>query len=251
MSRWSRSSGKKLVSSDLGGKEVVGGLEREFDGTILHVDYSYLEYQRFNFLEEFVARCLVELEPAPDDKEIAGILGLGDRKFIEPVTGKMERSGYLDPTGDSRVPTPLLKKAFEKKGFPERKTEGVDILWIPELNRFETYSAEVVPTAGESVKAGLRSDAVEWARSRGPLAEKEDVVVEDQGVCQRGQVRRKVSIRVFKGKEPEEISWEAVDPSGSHPVPELQESLRSLGVDEEVRKLIATLPSSRKKGPRS
>jgi len=227
--------------------DVVRSLEGSIPWVEETADVYYKKERSLDVLEQFVVRCLVELDPVGSVEEISEILGLGDDRFVAPTVDDLNRMDLIKINDYGYHVTEELEKAND---------EGV---WIDQYNHTITCSSN--PFTGRRydgrppfLNEGHELEVDALPSSELGRQEFEQWVVGDAGPLHGADVTR-VEFRnrsvlwqpfhllILEDHHDDTWGWEPYDPSKGEVVASYRYACQFLGATEAAHDLLVESPS--------
>jgi len=239
---WTEVDPRDEHQAALGGHDLVGVLEGAIPWVRQTADVLYTEERPLDVLEQFVIRCLVELEPIEDAEEIATILGLGDPQFVTPIVDELVQMRLLQEKEDGHHPTSRLKEASEKGVWVDQHSHTVTCFCNPFtgerlVNEGPSFQVEEGLSVSDLPPGPLQKEGfAEWVTGQsGPLrgADVNQVQFDDQTV-----MTQPCHVLVFEDHYENAWGWEPYDPQNEDVVVAYRSACDYSGASERALDLL-------------
>lgn len=183
------------------------------------IDVAHRTERKFDLLEKFVIRCLLELKPFPTSEQIATLLGFQDVRFIQTVFSHLLENRYIEERGNGtysitrRLHEDFTRQQWVKHELREKtefRYEWVTHTFLPEQMSPEVWErAKQLPldTEVEVNEERLKQWAQSLFRTRGEGTAWWEPL--DIKRCEKWM--SPLQVIVYKA-EPAEFEWEIVHP---------------------------------------
>ncbi|MBS4022308.1 MAG: hypothetical protein KGZ79_07785 [Dethiobacter sp.] len=240
---WVKQSVTNEHQNELPGMELLAA----FKGEILFLEgkaeVELLAERPYDVLEEFVIRCLIELDPKPQDLEIASLLGFGDTLFISPITEQLERLGDISLNSNrQREVSERLVKYFKQKKWLTPELKNIDFWFNPYLkSAYFQEPRNFIKTANDIFKDQFIGEFThhtfeEWlVDAEGPLSLKEVNSVE-VSFGETGALP--VDIIIYADPIDDTWAWDVYNHVTNRIEPYLRDAAEMQGAQEECERVL-------------
>jgi hypothetical protein len=132
---WTQTDVTEEHQAASGRYNVVRALEGGIPWIEETAEVYYKEERPLDVLEQFIVRCLVELEPVEDATEISEILGFGDDRFVTPTVEELDRMELVKTDDQGYHATEELEEANEEGVWVNQYTHTVTCACNPFTGR--------------------------------------------------------------------------------------------------------------------
>jgi len=227
----------------LGQYEVAYALKGEIPWVEQPVTVFYTDERPLDVLEQFVIRCLVELEPVEDVSEVCDVLGLKGERFVDPIVSELDRMQLLNTDESGYHPTDELREANQKGVWVDQHTRDLKITANPFTGQRFASRPSYLEEGGGAPSEGfpgeeLRDEAIlEWMTAEaGPFAGA------DISKIERGPytvLRQPFQVVVFEDHHESAWGWEPYDPVEEETAVAYRSACESLQATEAAREALS------------
>lgn len=192
-------------------------------------------------LEEFTVRAILEVEPLNSAADISDLLGLGQPGFVEPLMGRLERTGLLSRTAKGHfAPEPGLADRYARRAWVETVETHLSCFLDPLTGQRSVSVDGVVETEPREVGTPDTDGLASWATSpEGPLASTNRHEIQSVTFTNRqAGLGLPCSLIVCADASEGTWWWEPFLPGSDRIAVELRDACRAMGADDAARALV-------------
>lgn len=228
----------------LGTYDVIAALEGFIPWIEEQATVYYQSERKLDMLEQFVVRCLVELEPIQSPAEISDILGLGNDKFVQPIVAELTRMNLISSTEDGFRPSDELRNANEKGVWVDQYDRALWSVCNPftgrRLPKRPGYFEQRDIDTGElpSDKTGLPSLKAWATGDSGPL---QGTTITRAEMDHRQLLWEPFELLIFEDHHENTWGWEPYNPRKQQITRAYRGACNALGATERAHDLLSAL----------